>query len=69
MTIMGARSKLVLMKLGYDLRRVFDDTLRAAVPRSIAKRLDRLPGSRDVEKPAEPANAKPRLVDDEGTIF
>ena len=69
MPMMGARSKLVLMKLGYDLRRVFDDTFRATVPRSIAKRLDRLPGSRDVEKPAEPANARPRLVDDERPIF
>ena len=47
---LGVRSRLVLEKLGFELRRLYDDLLSAPFPRSIRKRLDRLPETRDVVK-------------------
>jgi hypothetical protein len=45
---MGVQSRLVLAKLGCDMRATYDIVLSAALPRSIRKRLDRLPGLHDV---------------------
>lgn len=45
---MGVQSRLVLAKLGCDMRAAYDTVLRGAFPRSIGRRVDRLPGRHDV---------------------
>jgi hypothetical protein len=55
----GVRSKLVLAKLGFDMRDAYDDVLTEPLPKSIRKRVERLPGPHAMvdSKPREPAKA------------
>lgn len=55
----GVKSKLVLAKLGFDMRGAYDEVLTEPLPRSIRKRVERLPGPHDMvdTRPREPANA------------
>ena len=80
---MGPRSRLVLAKLGADLRALYDDVLDATLPRDLRKRVERLPVLRDVidvrtVRPASPADAAPPakgqrppnfIVDDGGPLL
>ena len=47
---LGPQSKLVLMKLGFDLRSHYDDVLQEPVPDQLKPLIERLPGdtARDV---------------------
>ena len=77
----GARSKLVLAKLGHDLRGAYDEVLSAPLPPSIAMRAHRLPGLHDIidlgaapqpwlaAPEANDAAAHSVLVDDGGPIL
>ena len=57
-THLGCQSRLVLEKLGFDLRPYLDETLRAPLPERLQKLADELGGYaewRDIGPPPEPA--------------
>lgn len=67
MAELGARSPLVLAKLGHDMRPVFKDTLRAPLPEPIQKLADELDGYaewQDVGAAPEPEPAPEQKSED-----
>jgi hypothetical protein len=48
MSRLGPRSKLVLAKLGFDMRESYDDLLKEPLPERHAMLLKQLPGQHDV---------------------
>ena len=65
---LGFRSRLVLEKLGFDLRPYLDETLRAPLPARLQRLADELGGYaewRDIGPPAQPAPAAAPPASDE----
>jgi hypothetical protein len=58
---LGPRSKLVLMKLGFDMRSYYEDVLHEPVPSHLMPLVERLPGAmRDVIDLRPPSEPEPR---------